>query len=138
MKTLLLAAAGLLSSAAVFLVGATGWAEDEAATSAVKLERLNWKQLQQRQLDAVGGAALDGPAHWPVVLVEHLLDEERREEGDRVADGALLARRRHDGHLAELDKVLTTDVPAFERLVQDKQAAPIIVPKDKPTGGASP
>jgi photosystem II stability/assembly factor-like uncharacterized protein len=57
-----------------------------------------------------------------------------------AASGELLGQLQQqlDAHLAELDKVLSTDLPAFEKLVQDKQAAPIIVPKDKPAGGASP
>jgi thiol-disulfide isomerase/thioredoxin len=48
MKTLLLVAVALLSSVAVLVVAKAGLAEDASATSAVKLERLSWKQLQDR------------------------------------------------------------------------------------------
>ncbi len=40
-----------------------------------------------------------------------------------------------DKHLAELDQVLATDLPAFEKLVRDKQAPVVIVPKEEPAAG---
>jgi len=39
--------------------------------------------------------------------------------------------------LAEIDQVIATDLPAFEKLVRDKQAPAIIVPKEKPAGGST-
>jgi hypothetical protein len=39
-----------------------------------------------------------------------------------------------DGYIGELDAVLATDLPAFEKLVRDKQAPVVIVPKDEPAG----
>ncbi len=39
-----------------------------------------------------------------------------------------------DAKLAELDQVLATDLPAFEKLVKDKQAPVVIVPKEPASG----
>src|SRR5262249_52283722 len=48
---------------------------------------------------------LDGPAEELLGLVEDLLDDQRRRERDGVADGALLRRRRHHDHLAQLPQL---------------------------------
>ncbi|HEV8239213.1 MAG TPA: glycosyl hydrolase [Thermoanaerobaculia bacterium] len=42
-----------------------------------------------------------------------------------------------DKDLAELDQVLNTDLPAFEKLVRDKQAPVVIVPKEPAAPGGS-
>ena len=48
--------------------------------------------LEQAQFDAIGRAAVDGPAA-AFALVEDFFDGQRREIGDRVADAALLGGR---------------------------------------------
>jgi photosystem II stability/assembly factor-like uncharacterized protein len=40
-----------------------------------------------------------------------------------------------DAQIAELDKVLATDLPAFEKLVRDQQAPVVIVPKEEAATG---
>ena len=53
------------------------------------------------------------------------------------AEGA--PNRPTEERLAELDQVLATDLPAFEKLVRDKQAPGILVPKEPAAaGGGSP
>jgi len=59
------------------------------------------QQLQQGQLHAVGRPAFHGPAHRLVVLVEHFLHQQWRQERDRMADGTLLRRGADHGHVAE-------------------------------------
>jgi hypothetical protein len=51
--------------------------------------------------------------------------------GERLAE----LQGQLDAQLATLDKVLATDLPAFDKLVADKQAPVVFVPKDAGTGG---
>jgi len=60
------------------------------------------QELEQGELDAIGRPAFDRPAHRRLIFVEHFLRDERREQRDRVTDGALLARRRDHRDRAEL------------------------------------
>ncbi len=63
------------------------------------------EQFQQRELHAVRRPAFDRPADERLaVVLEHLADEQRVQQRDRVARGALLGRRGDDEHRAELLK----------------------------------
>ena len=55
---------------------------------------------RQRQLHAIGRAALDRPAA-PPLAVEHFFRHQRAEKRDRVPYPALLDRRRNDAHVAQ-------------------------------------
>ena len=55
---------------------------------------------RQRQLHAVGRAALDRPAAAPLA-VEHFFGHQRAEKRDRMPDAALLDGRRDDAHVAQ-------------------------------------
>ena len=63
-------------------------------------------ELEDADLDAIGGASLDGPtpaafAFGPAFVAEDLLDDQRRQIGDRVAHAALFGGRGHDHHVAQ-------------------------------------
>jgi hypothetical protein len=54
-----------------------------------------------------------------------------RQTGERLAE----LQGQLDAQLAALDKVLTTDLPEFDKLVASKSAPAVIVPKDVGAGG---
>ncbi len=59
------------------------------------------QQFEKCQLDAIGRPPFHRPAHRRVVLVQDFLNEQRRQQRDRMADRTLLPGRRHHRHVAE-------------------------------------
>src|SRR5262249_46472337 len=59
------------------------------------------QQLDQSQLDAIGGVTLNGPAEELPLVVEDLLDDERRHERDGGPPGRLLGGRGANDHPAQ-------------------------------------
>ena len=49
-------------------------------------------RVQAAQKLAIRRPAFDGPAHELAVVVEHFLDQQRRQQRDRVADGGSARR----------------------------------------------
>ena len=65
-----------------------------------------------------------------------LPDPPRTEAGRRQPGGQRMAELQQQlaAQIADLDHVLAAGVPAFDKLVEEKQGAPVIVPKEPAAG----